>query len=275
MIVNLASVEILGVRVGSISLDSLLDFIIAKLSQTDRCIITYVNIHALNLAYEITWFRKFLNSSDWVFCDGFGVAITAWLLSGKTIFRYTPPDWFAGLAQRCAKHGYTLYLLGSLPGIAEKVATKLVQQNPELKVVGCHDGYFDKDLNSSNNQLLVSQINKLHPDVLVIGFGMPMQEKWLADNWGDLNVKMALPIGAMFDYISGELPRAPRWMTDHGLEWLGRLLIEPRRLWKRYLIGIPLFFWRVLMQKIGLKHFPIDPQSPDESLNESVISRER
>lgn len=272
---NYTIVEILGVQIRSISLDSFIYMMHEKLSQPDRRIITNVNIHALNLAYENVWFRKFLNTSDWVFCDGFGVALAAWVLSGKTIYRYTPPDWFGLLAQHCAKHGYTLYFLGSLPGIAEKVATKLVQQNPGLKVVGCHDGYFDKDLYSNDNQLLINQINKLHPDLLVIGFGMPMQEKWLAENWDILNVKLALPVGAMFDYLAGKTHRAPRWMTDHGLEWLGRLLIEPRRLWKRYLIGIPLFFWRVLLQKFGLKQFPIEPQPPDESLNESVISRER
>ena len=76
------------------------------------------------------------------------------------------------------------------------------------------------------------------------------------ENFDRLDVKVFLPVGAAFDYISGNVPRAPRWMTDHGLEWLGRLIIEPRRLWKRYLIGIPLFFWRVLKQRLGILKLP-------------------
>ncbi len=81
---------------------------------------------------------------------------------------------------------------------------------------------------------------------------MPAQEIWLSENWDKINCKVALPVGAMFDYLANITPRAPRWMTDHGLEWLGRLVIEPRRLWRRYLIGLPIFFWRVLLQRFGL-----------------------
>jgi N-acetylglucosaminyldiphosphoundecaprenol N-acetyl-beta-D-mannosaminyltransferase len=84
---------------------------------------------------------------------------------------------------------------------------------------------------------------------------MPLQERWLMENWDHIDANVALTGGAVFDYVSGELQRAPRWMTDNGLEWLGRLLIEPRRLWKRYLIGNPLFIWRVLKQRLGLLHF--------------------
>ena len=74
---------------------------------------------------------------------------------------------------------------------------------------------------------------------------MPLQERWLTENWPNLNAYVALPAGAAFDYVSGNVYRAPAWMTDNGLEWLGRLLVEPRRLWSRYLIGNPLFFWRL------------------------------
>jgi N-acetylglucosaminyldiphosphoundecaprenol N-acetyl-beta-D-mannosaminyltransferase len=80
--------------------------------------------------------------------------------------------------------------------------------------------------------------------------GMPIQELWLEENWDRVNANIALTGGAVFDYISGDLKRAPHWMTDHGLEWLGRLIIEPRRLWKRYMIGNPLFLWRVFRHHI-------------------------
>lgn len=100
--------------------------------------------------------------------------------------------------------------------------------------------------------MVIEKINKVRPNILLVGFGMPVQEYWLQENWEKIDTNIALTGGAVFDYLSGELRRAPRWMTDHGLEWLGRLIIEPRRLWKRYIIGLPLFFLRVLLFKLGL-----------------------
>lgn len=123
---------------------------------------------------------------------------------------------------------------------------------PQFQVVGTHDGYFDKSVDSQENQMVIEKINKVRPNILLVGFGMPVQEYWLQENWEKIDTNIALTGGAVFDYLSGELRRAPRWMTDHGLEWLGRLIIEPRRLWKRYIIGLPLFFLRVLLFKLGL-----------------------
>ena len=100
---------------------------------------------------------------------------------------------------------------------------------------------------SLENKLIIEQINEFHPQILVLGLGMPLQEKWILENINSLDVKIAFPAGALFDYLSGELPRAPRWMTDNGLEWLGRLLVEPSRLWKRYILGNPLFFLRLFI----------------------------
>jgi N-acetylglucosaminyldiphosphoundecaprenol N-acetyl-beta-D-mannosaminyltransferase len=99
---------------------------------------------------------------------------------------------------------------------------------------------------------VLQAINATSPDILLVGLGMPIQERWLMENWGFVKAKVALPVGALFDYLAGEIPRAPHWMTDHGLEWLGRLIVEPRRLWRRYLLGNPRFLWLVLKQRLGL-----------------------
>ena len=124
-----------------------------------------------------------------------------------------------------------------------------------FQVIGTHHGYFNKTPGHPQNEAVIKSINAAKPDILLIGFGMPIQEKWIMENYDRLDVKVFMPVGAAFDYVSGNVRRAPRWMTDHGLEWLGRLIIEPRRLWKRYIIGIPLFFYRVLLQKFGLLKF--------------------
>jgi N-acetylglucosaminyldiphosphoundecaprenol N-acetyl-beta-D-mannosaminyltransferase len=104
--------------------------------------------------------------------------------------------------------------------------------------------------NRPENNLVIERINQFDTQILVLGFGMPMQERWILENLAVLQVKIAFPAGALFDYVSGELPRAPRWMTDNGFEWLGRLLIEPRRLWKRYILGNPLFFYRLFLHHV-------------------------
>ena len=103
---------------------------------------------------------------------------------------------------------------------------------------------------------MIEGINAAKPDLLIVGLGMPLQERWLADNWSSIDAGVALTAGATFDYISGELRRAPRWMTDNGLEWLGRLLLEPGRLWKRYIIGNPIFFWRVFVHDVMGRSLP-------------------
>ena len=126
---------------------------------------------------------------------------------------------------------------------------------PGLRIAGTYHGYFDKTPGSPENEAVLQRINAARPNILILGFGMPLQERWLLENWERVDANLALTGGAVFDYLSGELRRPPRWMTEHGLEWLGRMLIEPRRLWRRYVVGNPLFLWRVLLQRFGLLKF--------------------
>ena len=123
-------------------------------------------------------------------------------------------------------------------------------------IAGTSHGYFNKEAYSAENQAVIESINKSRPNILIVGFGMPMQEKWLNENWQSIDSNIALTGGAVFDYISGELKRGPKWMTEHGLEWLARMLIEPKRLWKRYFIGNPKFLFHVILQRFGLLKLP-------------------
>jgi N-acetylglucosaminyldiphosphoundecaprenol N-acetyl-beta-D-mannosaminyltransferase len=243
---------ILGVKVHIVTMEQVIAVIEHSVLTDARVIIANVNVHALNLAFDLPWFRDFLNHSKLVFCDGFGIKWAACLLGQHIPHRFTPPDWIATLAETAASHGFTLFFLGGHPGVAEQAACKLRQQVPDLRVAGTHDGYFDKTRGGSENEKVIEKINAVRPDILVVGFGMPLQERWLIENWERIEVKVALPVGALFDYVSGRIRRAPKWATDHSLEWLGRLMIEPRRLWKRYLIGNPLFLYRVIKQRLGL-----------------------
>lgn len=101
------------------------------------------------------------------------------------------------------------------------------------------------------NDAVIDRINAFHPEMLLVGFGMPLQELWIADHIERLNINVALSVGALFDFVSGNMKRGPRWLTDHGFEWLTRLVREPRRLGRRYILGNPRFLWIVLRQKFG------------------------
>jgi N-acetylglucosaminyldiphosphoundecaprenol N-acetyl-beta-D-mannosaminyltransferase len=169
--------------------------------------------------------------------------------------RMTWADFAWTLAEYCVQQGFTLFLLGARPGVADEAADRLREKLPDLHIVGTQHGYFDKTQDSEENRSVIQRINAVRPNILVVGFGMPLQERWLMENWDQIEANVALTGGAVFDYVSGNQRRAPRWMTDNGLEWLGRLIIEPRRLWRRYVIGNPVFFYRVLKQRLGLLKF--------------------
>lgn len=242
-------VHLLGVRVHAFTCATLHATIRAIVHAGRRAVVANVNIHALNLAWEQPWFRTFLNRAAYVFCDGHGVMLAARLQGDHLPEKITYAEWLPRFAGFAANNGISLYLLGGRPGIAERAAERLLAAHPGLVLAGLHHGYFDKQPGSAENLAVVRAINAANPDVLLVAFGMPMQEAWLSENWGSLTARVGLTGGAALDYVAGALRRPPRWMTDRGLEWLGRMLAEPGRLWKRYLLGNPLFYWRWLQYR--------------------------
>ena len=243
-------IEILGVKVGVSHPDEVLNYIENVIRKSRRALIANVNVHALNLAYEQDWFRLFLNKADLVFCDGMGVRLGAQLLGFDLPERFTPADWIWRLAALSEHDEFSLFLLGSQPGVVENAAQVLVERFPKLKIAGTHHGFFDKTPGSIENSKVLDLINTTSSDILLVGFGMPLQERWLQENWPHIQVNIAIPCGALFEYLSGDLPRGPRWMTEHYLEWLARILISPHRYLKRYLNDIPIFLYRILKQRL-------------------------
>ena len=251
----LPSIYLLGIRIHVLSIDDLFAYISCVISSQSRALIANVNVHAMNLSCDLPRFRAFLNSADIVFCDGAGVILGARILGHPSSQRITYADWIWQLAEFAEPRGFTFFFLGARPGVADEAAARLIERFPNLRIIGAHQGYFDKTAGSPENEAVIRDINAVKPNILIVGFGMPLQERWLMENWEKIEANVALTGGAVFDYISGELHRGPRWMIDHSLEWLARLIIEPRRLWKRYLIGNPLFLARVIKQRLGLLHF--------------------
>jgi N-acetylglucosaminyldiphosphoundecaprenol N-acetyl-beta-D-mannosaminyltransferase len=248
---QVGTTSILGTKISQLSHAGLLTAVGHAAGGDGRARFLYLNVHAANLAFELPWLRTVYNTCEYVVCDGFGVKWGARLLGKRVPARLTPPDWLPNVAELAARCGFSLFLLGNRPGVPERAAELLAAQYPGLRIVGTQHGYFDKAPGSAENEAVVRRISVAQPQILYVGFGVPAQERWLLENWERLDVNCGIAVGAMLDYVAGVTPRGPRWMTDRGLEWLARLVSEPRRLWRRYLIGNPLFFYRVLKQRFG------------------------
>lgn len=238
-------VDVLGVEVAALSRAELLRRAEAAASDASaRRTVMYANVHVVNRAQTDPALRRALVSADWVYCDGEGVRLGARLLGSRLPERMTGADFIDELAARCAARAARIFWLGGRPGVAAQALELLAQRSPGLELAGSHHGYFDRHGPESDE--VIARINQARPQLLLVGMGTPAQETWVARNRDAIEAPLVWCIGATADFITGEQPRAPRWMSDNGLEWLYRLLDDPRRLFRRYVVGNPLFVLRVL-----------------------------
>ena len=246
-------VNVLEVGVDPVSVAELHARILGIVRDGEHALVLHVNAHGLNLCYRDPALRSFFNTAPLVFSDGAGVVLAARILGKHLPERITYADWAWQLASFAERENLSLFFLGAQPGVAERAAARLKERYPNLNIVGTHHGYFDHDPGAPENEAVLRKINASRPDILLVGFGMPLQEHWLRQNWDQIDAHVALTGGAVFDYVSGELTRGARILTSNGFEWLARLFIEPKRLWRRYVIGNPLFLLRVLKQRLTKK----------------------
>lgn len=212
-----------------------------------KALVLNFNVNGVNLALRHSWMKSFFKEAQLVFCDGDGVRWGVRLLGLKVPPKITYAAWMWQLSEFCVQKKFSMFFLGGDIGVAEKAAKKLRYHNNTLNIVGTHHGFFKKE--GAETAAIVQKINQCKPDILILGFGMPLQEKWLKENWLELEAHIFLTGGAVFDYISGELKRAPNWMIKFHLEWLYRFLQEPKRMFNRYIIGNPMFILRILIER--------------------------
>jgi N-acetylglucosaminyldiphosphoundecaprenol N-acetyl-beta-D-mannosaminyltransferase len=244
-------IELLGIRFAGASQPELLQALAGRIADRRKTLVLSGNAHAFNLAYEQAWLRDLYNRADFVRIDGAGVRLGARLLGQTLPPRMTWADFIWDLAAFAEPRGFRLFFLGARPGVAERAAERLCRRYPALQIAGTQHGYFSPAAGDPEHEAVLARIAAGRADILLVGMGMPRQERWIGDNWERLSATVIMTAGAVFDYASGHLRRPPPVFSRTGLEWLGRLLIEPRRLWRRYLIGNPLFLWRVLRQRFG------------------------
>ncbi len=241
------SITVAGVRVTAASMGELHRAISDLVESKAQGYVLSGNVHGLNMARKYPWLGDFYASADIVRVDGAGVVLGARILGHHIPPRITWADWGWPLAEYLAEQGHSLYLLGGPEGMAEKAAFRLSEHACGLKILGTQHGFFTKT--GPENQSVVDAINQAGPDILLVGMGMPLQERWILDNRHQLNPKVIITAGAAFEYLAGTVARCPAWMGNMGLEWLYRFSQAPRRMAKRYLWGNPLFIFRVLLQR--------------------------
>jgi exopolysaccharide biosynthesis WecB/TagA/CpsF family protein len=180
--------------------------------------------------------------------DGIGIDIVSLIKHGRRFgFNLNGTD-FTPFYLRATRHKHRVYLLGARPGIAEKAAAALRKIAPAHDYVGTHDGYFSE----ARNKDLIADIKARHASLVLVALGNPRQETWIADNFEKTGARLAIGVGALFDFLAEAVPRAPLWVRRMKLEWLYRLLLEPGRLWKRYMLFTPLLIAQALAERAGV-----------------------
>jgi N-acetylglucosaminyldiphosphoundecaprenol N-acetyl-beta-D-mannosaminyltransferase len=249
----MSKVNILGVMVDDIEAETLEREIVACVDNGTKKIFAYANVHAINIAQQDRKFMSFLNNADVLYCDGMGIRVGARILGVKPPSRTALTHWIWNLSALLQERQVSVYILGGNNEDVVAAVVRLCKRLPGLRVVGFHDGFFVKE--GPENDAVVGLINEAKPGVLLVGFGMPEQEMWIEDNVQQLKVNALIPCGGLIDYLAGRQSVAPGWMSEWGMEWLHRLLQDPWRLWRRYLLGNPMFLVRIMLQRLtgGLK----------------------
>lgn len=245
---ELVSDRLLGVDYDVVDRVDLFDFIRSSANGTQPANILNVNTHAMNLAYVDEVYRGILNAADLVFVDGAGVQLGAKLLGKPVGERLTPMDWIDDLFSLCAEEKWSVFFLGDSEMMRERFISAINQRHPNCRIADSYHGFFEKD--GEENDELVERINNSGARVLLIGMGMPIQEKWLWANRHRLKPLVRFSVGALNRVYTGDIARGPAWMTNNGMEWLYRLCVQPVATWRRYVLGNPLFLFRVLRSRL-------------------------
>ena len=211
----------------------------------DKTLIANFNLHNLYYFNKDSSIRSFYNRADYIHVDGMPIIWFSWLTGEKLRVRnrLTYLDWIYDFFSEADKRSLKIFFVGSRQGVGERAAEKLKKRYKKL-LFRSHHGFFNKDVDSPDNKNIISLINIFNPDVLFVGLGTPVQEKWIYENINELNAKSILQCGACIEYIAGEEKIPPRILGKIGLEWAYRFFLNPKKFYYRYLFEpIWLFFF--------------------------------
>lgn len=245
--------NVLGVGVSALTLAQACDLIVGGRGPLRRGYVCLGTAHGVTEARADPELRRIFNESWLTTPDGMPLV---WL-GPKGVERVYGPDLMLAVCDQGRAAGLTHYFYGGTSGVADELKARLLARFPGLSVTGSFTPPF-RPLSDAETAALRADVARTRPDVVWVGLGTPKQEKFMAANWRELDAGVLIGVGAAFDFHSGRVRQAPRWIQRSGFEWLFRLGTEPRRLGPRYLKTNPLFALRVLAQMSGLKKYPLD-----------------
>ncbi len=242
------SVKMLGCRIDALTMEQTLqavEQIILLKHPVQHVVVNAAKLVALERDQRL---KHIVNSCQLINADGQSVVWASKLLGRPLPERVAGIDLMHELIQLAARKGYKVYFLGAREDVINSAVITIRHKYPQLKIVGFRNGYFGE----RENAAVIESIRDARPDILFVGMSSPKKEYWLADNLDKLEVPFCMGVGGSFDVVAGVTRRAPLWLQRCGLEWLYRLAQEPRRMWKRYLIGNTKFILLVLQERWGL-----------------------
>lgn len=238
-------VNVLGVKVGKYSIDSAADRIVQYLKDGERRKSVFTpNSEIIMMGYKDPEFCKLLNRADILTADGIGVVYASRILKNPIETRAAGYDIACEVLAKMAPLGMSVYLFGAKPGVAQTAAENICKKYPGVVIAGCADGYFDSD----KEKLIIADINEKKPDVLFVCLGAPKQEIFMKTHLKELHVKLMIGLGGSLDSFAGTVKRAPNWMIRCNLEWLYRLIKEPKRFGR--MLRLPKYLFAVLGKRI-------------------------
>jgi N-acetylglucosaminyldiphosphoundecaprenol N-acetyl-beta-D-mannosaminyltransferase len=243
---NTREVRLFGLRLSDVTLQDAAQHVVKHASTGGKLQVYFVNAHCVNVAARDKQYHSILENSRLLYADGVGMAVAARICGDRLLNNVNGTDLFPLICEEAARQDVTVALLGSRPGVADTCARRMMEKHPGLRIVWTHHGYTGREQDPG----LVRSINDSGARILLVGKGVPMQELWIAENSGAIEAPVVLGVGALFDFYSETIRRAPPLLRRIRLEWLFRLLIEPRRMFTRYIIGNPLFILRAIRWRI-------------------------
>jgi len=239
------SITLLGVRIDRITMAGALEAIEGFIESQGPHMVVTADASSVVIAQKDREFRRIVNEADLVTPDSAGILLVSKCYGPPLPEKVSGVDLAVEVAALAAKKGLSLFLLGAAPGVAEDAAQNLRQRFEGLKIAGTHHGYFTDD------EEVVRRVSESGASVLFVAMGIPKQEKWIARYLDRLGVRVAMGVGGTFDVLSGRVSRAPEWMRSHGLEWLHRLVMNPRKIGK--VLTLPRFLWMVFLERLGFR----------------------
>lgn len=254
---TLQRVNILGVGLSALNLDSALVAISGALATKTKGYVCVTGVHGVMEAQSDPALRGILNHAFLNTPDGMPMVWAGKLRGFRDMDRVYGPDLMHLVCDWSRQQNYTHFLYGGADGVAPELKRRLEEKFPGLKIVGTYTPPF-RALNATEEAELIRTVGELKPDILWVGLSTPKQERFMAQYGPKLAATLMFGVGAAFDFHAGRVRQAPRWMQRSGLEWLFRLGCEPRRLWKRYLKNNPVFAWKIFWQLAGLKKYELE-----------------